>query len=386
MKSFCFFLTLLLTQISFAQQNSATLSRSATAQAISNAPIETEIEELIELPSGLEVVDDYDESQSDLEAELKIETDGESSGSTQREVPVSPIPESVPTPKAPVKSTMTVDEEEALQKKILEKKIRGETVATEVTEMDRFPKIKPLFKKPSGPSKGGKVKVNHPRAKQGLVSISSEGIYQYKTKTKERTQSGVFKIGMMTPPTIDSGNSQITFESMYSNNNIPSFRFEYEMQPFKASKNIGLRFGGGLATVSGQGFFRNTNSTRTDTRSQEKYNLYIIPASLMASYRFEYSRRQWIVPYIVAGGEGYGLAEIRSDNTRNNFAWSASAGGGGGILLPISRLDAYQAFTLSEEYGISDMWLSIEGLYMQGINAEVDFTHQQVSLGIQVDF
>ena len=55
-------------------------------------------------------------------------------------------------------------------------------------------------------------------------------------------------------------------------------------------------------------------------------------------------------------------------------------------MLNLSRLDSDSAFTLSQEYGIADMWLVVEALAMQGLSDDIDFTNQSISAGIQVDF
>ncbi|MGZ5280360.1 MAG: hypothetical protein ACXWC9_10475, partial [Pseudobdellovibrionaceae bacterium] len=130
------------------------------------------------------------------------------------------------------------------------------------------------------------------------------------------------------------------------------------------------------------------NQSRTDnrTRSEEKYTLFMVPLSAFAVYRFEYVRRQWVVPYVTGGATYYGLMEIRNDNVTPSFAASPAAGGGGGVLLNISRLDSQGAFNLSQEYGIADMWLVVEAMAMQGLSDDIDFTNQTISAGIQVDF
>ncbi len=350
--------------------------------------LNAEAEESLELPTGDERVstlEDGDEPVSNEDASASVEEATLPIEDKNAEKAVAPIDPPAQIQKKQ-QQAMAVDEEESVQKKILRKKLKDESFTSDVREKDRFPRTQPLFKLPPGPTQGGKARIPHPRAKNGLVSISSEGIYQYKTKMKDRTQSGSFKVGMMSPPTIDSGRADITYESMYGNSNVTAFRFDYEWQPFSSSKNIGIRTGSGLAVATGSGFFKTTNTSRTQTRAEEKYTLYMVPLSAFGSYRFEYSKKQWVVPYILAGAEGYALAEIRSDNKGNNFAFSYAAGGGGGILLPISRLDAHQAFTLSEEYGVSDMWLALEGMYLQGLNSDIDFSNSQLNLGIQIDF
>jgi hypothetical protein len=284
------------------------------------------------------------------------------------------------------KSTGQVEEELATQEKILKRKAQDATEISEDRNQDRYPTQRPVFKKPPGPVQGGSVRVEHPRAAQGLIRINKDGSYQYKTAMKEKSRSSSLKLGMMSPPQIESGNENINFKSMYGSNDVFALNFDYEWQPFRSFGSLGFRLGTGFSTATGDGFFKNQNRLDGRTRSTEKYTLFIVPASVFATYRFEFVRRQWVVPYITGGGTYYGLAEIRNDNKHPSLAAAPAAGGGGGLLLNISRLDSNSAFTLSQEYGIADMWLVVEALAMQGLSDDIDFTNQSISAGIQVDF
>ncbi len=277
-----------------------------------------------------------------------------------------------------------VDEELKLQKEILQRKNENVQTVDRSETADRFPVGDPVFQKPEGPKEGGTRRVEHPRAAEGLIRINKDGSYQYKTPLKEKSQSGTFRLGSMTPPTI-STSSGITFQSMYGNSNLLVTNFDYEWQPFHQSGTLGLDVGSGFATMTAKGTFKNKIAGRA-ARAEESYNIFIIPASAFLTYRFEYVRRQWIVPYITGGATYYGLAEIRDDGRSPNFAGAPATGGGGGILISISRMDAANAFTLSREYGIADMWLVLEARAMQGLSSDIDFTSQTISAGISVDF
>lgn len=283
----------------------------------------------------------------------------------------------------PVRKKSVYDEEMAIQEQILKRK-QEETEVSSDPNVDRFPKPQPHFQKPPGPKQGGKVLVEHPDAAKGLIRINKDGSYQYKTQIKEKSKAGSFKIGSMTPPKVET-DGDVTFENMYGDSDIFALDVDYVWQPFRKYGALGLRLGTGFATVTARGYFKNSNPTGA-TRSEERYNLFIVPLSAFLEYRFEYVRRQWVVPYIFGGGTYYGLAEIRDDGKAPTFAGAPAAGGGGGLLFSISRLDSAAAFNLSQEYGIADMWLVVEGRAMQGLSDETDFTNQMVSAGIAVDF
>ncbi len=323
--------------------------------------------------------------ESDLEAEIN---------SVQGKPEISPPAVMQPSPTqtqvnkqmtSPAKkSTLDVDQELAEQEAVIKRKQLGVSEIGTDRNLNRYPHPDPTFKKPPGPPQGGTVKVEHPRAAQGLLRINKDGSYQYKTAMKEKSKSSSFKLGMMTPPKVDSGNSNITFESMYGSNNVFALNFDYEWQPFRSFGSLGFRLGTGLSTVTAAGYFKNQDAKHL--RSEEKYTLFIVPLSAFINYRFEFARRQWIVPYVTGGATYYGLMELRNDNAAPSFAAAPAAGGGGGLMFNVSRLDAQSAFNLSQEYGIADMWLTVEAIAMQGLSNDIDFSNQLISAGIQVDF
>jgi hypothetical protein len=248
--------------------------------------------------------------------------------------------------------------------------------------VNRFPKDQSLFNKPTGPAKGGSVRVPHPRAAEGLLRINKDGSYQYKTAQKEKSQSSAFKISSMTAPDIHGAESAITYKSMYGSSDLVGVGFEYDWQPFRGFGALGVQLETGFWTASGKGSFKR-NPTE---KAQETYNIFIVPATVFLNYRFEFVRRQWVVPFVNGGATFYGMAEIRDDAKSPAFGGAPAAGGGGGLLFSISRLDAESAFRLSEEYGIADMWIVVEARAMKGLSQDVDFTSQTINAGIMADF
>jgi hypothetical protein len=246
----------------------------------------------------------------------------------------------------------------------------------------------PIFEKPKAPPKGGKVRMPHPNAGKGLLRINKDGSYQYKTTLRSKSQSASLRLGQMTPPKIVGSNSSagvLSYESMYGNKNIFGLSFEYEWQPFTRFGRVGFIFGTGVSSARANGYFKNARASGS-TQAEEVYTLYMIPASAFITYRFEYARRQWVVPYIKAGGTLYGLIESRDDGKTPTFAQSTAAGGGGGILVSLTALDSEGAFIMDRQYGIADMYLSVEAIAMQGLRSDIDFTTQSILAGITVDF
>lgn len=248
-------------------------------------------------------------------------------------------------------------------------------------QTNRYPKDEPLFVKPPGPVKGGSIRVPHPRAADGLMRINQDGSYQYRTKFPEKSHAGTFKITSMSTPDI-RGSSGVTYDTMYGDSELVGVQFDYEWQAFRRFGSLGLQVGSGFWTASAKGSFQRNPAER----SEEAYNIFIVPLSAYLNYRFEYSRRQWVVPFVKGGGVYYGLVEIRDDGKAPALAGAPAAGGGGGLMFSISRLDTESAFRLSQEYGVADLWLTLEAQVLQGLNSDIDFSTHMISAGITADF
>lgn len=273
-------------------------------------------------------------------------------------------------------------EEEVVANENLKPIEKNQEVDLSDRNQNRFPPDQPLFVKPPGPKQGGKLRVPHPRAAEGLIRINRDGSYQYKTALKDKSATGTVKVSSMSAPSIDGGNSNTTYKSMYGSENLNGVAIDYEWQVLDSFGKVGLQLGSGIWFDSAKGSFKRNPSER----SEERYSIFILPISAYLNYRFEYSRKQWIVPFVNAGGTYFGLAEIRDDGQTPAFAGAPAIGGGGGVMLSISRLDNQTAFTMSSEYGVADLWVIIEGRVLQGLNAQTDFTSQSINAGVAVDF
>lgn len=234
------------------------------------------------------------------------------------------------------------------------------------------------FRKPPGPPEGGILKVPHPGSAKGLLRINKDGTYQYKTPVLEKSQSASFRVGYQSTPLIRSVRG-VSFTDMYGSG-LYGIVGDYEWMPFRRFGALGIQLGSGLIMARGNGRFAD------GSLAEETYGMFVIPATVNLVYRFEYVRRQWAVPFVFGGGSVYGLAEVRDDGKTPTLAMSPTANGGGGIHLNVSRWDTASSFLLSKEYGIADLWLTVEARAVQGLDAELDMTNQSVSVGITVDY
>lgn len=324
-----------------------------------------------------------DNIDSAIEKELN-QSEGEPLPSDRGE-PLPDIKQEMETeqavPRAKEKRKAILEEEQRNQEAVLREHKEQEVQAGE--NVNRFPKEEPLFEKPPGPVQGGSVEVAHPNAAKGLIRINKDGSYQYGVRTKEGKQAASFRLSVMAPPKITNSVDGITYKSMYGSANLIGAAFDYEWRPLRRFGTFGIQIGTGFWTAQGTGRFK--DASRTDT-PQGKMSLFMIPLNLFAIYRFDYSRKQWLVPFVKGGGTLYGLAELNDDYSHNNFAHSEAFGGGGGFMLSLGRMNSSSAYTLAREYGVADMWVTLEARGMVSPEKNVDFTGELVELGITVDY
>lgn len=232
---------------------------------------------------------------------------------------------------------------------------------------------------PNVPEKAGTYYVPHPDSSKGLIKINRDGSYQYKTEGANKSQSSTVRAAGFSPPTVKN-ETGTTFEDMYGSGYKYGVLMSYDWFPFQKFGALGLSTELGFTTMKAKGYLADGG------RALEVYNLYMVPASLFVMYRFEYSKRQWVVPYAYGGGTFWGLYEQRDDGKRGSFAGAGAAGGGGGVLLSITRWDHQTGFNLAREFDIADMWLVFDGRAMGGLNDKINFTGTILSAGIAVDY
>lgn len=235
------------------------------------------------------------------------------------------------------------------------------------------------FQKPKGPPQGGTLEATHPNAAKGLLRIEKDGTYVYRTKIPEKTRSSSMRVGYLTTPLIRNAQG-VSFGDIYGADGLLGLVGEYEWQPFRRFGALGFRIGSGLVVARGNGRFAD------GVVAEEIYNLVVLPLSAEISYRFEYVRRQWAVPFVTGGAVGYGMVEFRDDGKAPTMAFSPAVIAGGGVHFNISRWDPQGAFVLAQDYAIADLWLTLEGKVIQGLDQSLDMTNQTVSAGFTVDF
>ncbi len=228
------------------------------------------------------------------------------------------------------------------------------------------------------------IRIHHPNAAKGLIRINEDKSYQYKLKQVPKTYATSYSLSIVSPPNVTNvvNGQAITYKSMYGTGGLFGILANYEWMPVRSFGTVGLVFESGLSMAHGNGVLAST----PPAPALETYTLIVIPLSVFAKYRFEYSRHQFVVPYVEAGGTYYGLAELRSDNKQTNLAGSEAVGGGGGLAINISGNGTDSSFHLNSEFGVTDLWLNIEARAMVGLKPALDFTNDTINVGITVDY
>jgi hypothetical protein len=217
--------------------------------------------------------------------------------------------------------------------------------------------------------------------KNGFIGANSDGSYNFETPESEKTNAMSLRFGLMDPFEI-SNSEQITYRDIYGNNGIPTVLISSEWKFFKDSPNLGFFIGSGLSTSKGPGRFKNT----PDQKAKETYTLAVLHNELSIFYRFHFTHRQFIAPYVSAGLMPMVLSEWRDDNKKFAFVGAPAMQATAGVKLNISRLSKSSAFTLDSEYGINDLWLDIEYRKLIGLSNKYDMSSQLISAGFGFDF
>ena len=238
--------------------------------------------------------------------------------------------------------------------------------------------------------KGGMEYIHHPQAAKGLLRIEKDGTYVYRTREETSYKTtGFFRIGAMDAPKITSKDGSTNFEMMYDGPTVPMISFDYEWQPWESLRNVAVQGGIGIMTATGNGRFTKTAASGNPTageKAREEYTIFALPLNAGLSYRFQYMDRQWLAPYLSAGGSYIPVIEYRDDGASTNTVGTFGAYGAVGGLLNISAMDRSTAFTLKNEYGVANLWVNLEYRYLKSFSDDVDFSSSIIGAGIAVDY
>lgn len=229
----------------------------------------------------------------------------------------------------------------------------------------------------------GSRRIRHPLAKEGLTLIDRDGSYHFQPKrSKTFDQTSVLRVGAIQPPPgIQSADGFTDYQTMYGSGNPVTLLYDYEWQPIQAFGRLGVQIGFGLFTAQGNGRFLSDGLP-----AREKYAFYALPITLGVVYRFQFTDRPWIAPYVSGGLMYFALAEMRDDGKSPNLVGTPTGYGGGGLMINLSEIDRETGFLLDSEYGIHGMWLTAEWRQIQASNEDLNFSGSIISFGVSVDY
>ncbi len=254
--------------------------------------------------------------------------------------------------------------------------------------------LTPLLKAETKPQT---KKVQHPAASDGLIRIKKDGTYVYDTGQTLKKESGHIRFGQAQSPNIEieieqrnaagvsTGVTKYNFADFYEGGPKLIIGYDYERFFFIDSGKLGLQGGVSVMYASGRGRLKVVPAGQ-DGRSVERFTFLTLPINLGAVYRLEYKDNQLFVPYASGGATYLLLAEKREDLSKVNFAGGFGFYGAGGMLVNLGFLDPESDLSLDSEYGISNLWLSLEFKVVEVQAASFAFSNQYFNAGLSFDF
>ena len=226
--------------------------------------------------------------------------------------------------------------------------------------------------------------IENPLAKKGLYKISTTGVYYYRENLPKSTRTASVRLGSFTPNNlVNPENSNATFDKIYGAETPVLLIYDYERPFFRSAGHLAWKLGTGLFTASGHGVFVNPNR---DT-PRESFTLLAVPISAGLMYALQFVPRQWLIPYAEAGGDFFGLTEIRSDKAAgiSGVAGAPAVHFSLGARIPLG-FGARSFLDMAREYGISTMYLTGEYRNYVGLSKDFDLTGSTITVGIAADY
>lgn len=240
--------------------------------------------------------------------------------------------------------------------------------------------------------------IQHPGASEGLVRIRKDGSYVYDVKYEMKHQSSHLSLGQAQPPNISvsiqttdtngnpTGTNQFHFEDFYSGASKLIINYDYEWYPWIDKGMLGLQLGGSFMYADGHGRLVLTPVGQPNPSSVEKFSFLTLPLNFGAIYRLQWNSTQKFAPYVAGGGTYVLLAEKREDKSTIHYTGGLGFYGAGGILINLSAFNSETTFELNNEYGIGNLWFSLEYKITEVNNAAFSLSSRAVNGGVSFDF
>ncbi len=224
----------------------------------------------------------------------------------------------------------------------------------------------------------------NPLATKGLYKITANGVYYYRENLPPPNRTVSVRVGTFSPTSlVNPDNSNATYSAIYGTSQSPIILYDYERPFFRSFGRLAWKLGTGLFVAQGHGIFVQQNR---DT-PPEQFTLIGIPLSAGLVYSLQFSRLQWVVPYAEAGGDFFGLTEIRSDKAAgfSGIAGAPTLHFSFGARVPLG-FNVRDFLDLAREYGISVMYLTGEYRDYIGLSNHFDLSGSTVTVGVAADY
>ncbi len=238
-------------------------------------------------------------------------------------------------------------------------------------------------------------KISHPLAQEGLVRIRKDGTYIYDIERPLRKESSRLSFGQADHPEISiliqeldvagaptGAEKEYFFGDLYSETSGYILGYDYEWFYTVDNGKLGVQAGFSALFVNGHGRLK----ASPNAPSVESFTFVTLPITLGGVYRLEWKDKQLIAPYVSGGGTYVVLLEKREDKAMPKAIGGLGFYATGGVLLNIGALDRDTGFQLESEYGISNMWVSLEFKVIEVSNSAFGFSNKYLNAGLSFDF
>ncbi|MEO0334853.1 MAG: hypothetical protein AAF202_00555 [Pseudomonadota bacterium] len=238
--------------------------------------------------------------------------------------------------------------------------------------------------------KTGERKIRHPLAPRGLIRITKDKTYVYRTNKSLQDRAISVRAGLFEPTALENPDTGTSFSDSYSTTRGPIVFFDYEWNWLRGSLGrIGYKLGTGVFTTQGNGQFKDfedfpENGDRDVPK--EVFTFAAFPNSASLVYRFQISDKQTIVPYVDGGLMAITFFELRDDQDFPKVGLAPAGFFSGGLAFSLESLDSLAILGLDREYGINDIYLTVEFRQILNVGSDYDFTASALNGGFLLEF
>ena len=231
-------------------------------------------------------------------------------------------------------------------------------------------------------------KIRHPLSKKGLIRITRDRTYIYKTESTEQKHAASIRFGVFDPVNLENPDNAASFDDNYPDAENPIIMIDYEWHFWKtAVGKFGLKAGSGLFFANGNGRFKSGFAENAHHDApKEVFTFVAFPNNVGLVYRLQLWDRQLLVPYVDGGLLGFTFAEFRDDGKNPRFGFAPAAYGSAGLAFNLSSIDAIASWTLDSEYGINAVYIVGEYKTIATLGGPFDLSSDVINGGFLMEF